>query len=233
MPTHRIATRTLLAAALALSMAACSYKEPTLQETRELTLTVNPGSQLVIEAGAGPMVLEGDDGDSIRVEAGIYQHAPNADYRLTLEADGDDGARLVAETTSGTFDSSDYIDLAIRVPRSIQLRIDDSSGSLRISTLDGDVDIEDESGSITISAIGGNVTIEDGSGSVTVEDVGGDVRIDDGSGSIQVTDVGGTVSIDDGSGSITVRDAGDFELRGDGSGSVNLSGIRSRDGSDG
>lgn len=229
MSTAPLSTRILLAAASALILGACSLGKPSLQETRELDLNVSPGSLFVIEAGAGPMTVEGDNGNSIRVEAGIYQRSANDDYSLVLETDGE-GARLVAETPSALLGTSDYIDLAIRVPRSMQVRIVDGSGSIRVGNLDGDLDIEDQSGSVTISAIGGNVTIDDGSGSITAEDVGGDVTIDDGSGSISVLRAEGTVSISDGSGSITVEEAGDFELRGDGSGSVNLSGIRSQDG---
>ncbi|NKI35599.1 DUF4097 domain-containing protein [Wenzhouxiangella sp. XN79A] len=225
---HRI----VLPATAALLLGACSFGEPTLQETREMELTVAPGSALAIQAGAGPMTVAGHDGDSILVEARIYQRSANDDYRLLLETDGNDGARLVAETGSGSFGTSDYIDLAIRVPRTMQLRIEDGSGSLCVRDLDGDLDIEDGSGSITIASIGGNVVVEDGSGSISIEGVGGDLRIDDGSGSIEASQVAGTVSISDGSGSITVRDAGDFELREDGSGSVTLEGIRSRGESD-
>lgn len=232
MPAFPMTTRIGAAAIAALLLGACAFGEPTLQETRELDLTVAPGSALTIEAGAGPLVVQGDDGDSIRVEAGIYQHSANDDYRLVLEADGADGARLVAETASAAFGTSDYIDLTVRVPRTLQLRIEDGSGSLQVSNLAGDLDIEDESGSITIESIGGRVVIEDGSGSISIEGVGGGVRIDDGSGSIEVIEVAGTVTISDGSGSITVRDAGDFELREDGSGSVTLEGIRSRGESD-
>lgn len=232
MPMPTISTRILLAAASTLILDACSLGKPTLQETRELELTVSPESGLVIDAGAGPLTVEGDDGNSIRVEAGIYQRSSSNDYSLVLEADGEDGARLVAEAASTTFGSSDYIDLAVRIPRSMQLRIDDGSGSIRVSLLDGNLDIEDGSGSITISGIGGSLAIDDGSGSISIEEIGGDVTIDDGSGSIDVRGVAGTVSVSDGSGSITVADAGDFELLEDGSGSVNLTEIRSRGGSD-
>jgi hypothetical protein len=211
-----------------LLLGACFFGEPTLQETRELALSVSPGSQLTIEAGAGPMTVEGDDGDSIRVEAGIYQRSANDDYRLVLEADGENGARLLAEAASTAFGGSDYIDLTILVPRSMDLRIEDGSGSIRVRGVDGDLDLEDGSGSVTIAMIGGNITINDGSGSLSIEGIGGDLRIDDGSGSIDVSEVAGKVTVSDGSGSITVRNAGDFELLEDGSGSVNLEGIRSR-----
>ncbi|MBY6204250.1 hypothetical protein [Halomonas denitrificans] len=228
MPTPVSHYRIFLAVLAVAALGACSFGQPTLQETRELELSVDPGSTLVIEAGAGPLTVTGDDGDAIRVEAGIYQRSANDDYRLVLEVDGDDGARLVAEAASNLFGSSDYIDLSIRVPRTMRLRIDDGSGSIRISSIDGDVEIEDGSGSITAEGLGGDILVEDGSGSISIEGVAGDVTIDDGSGSIDVRDVGGTVTVSDGSGGIDVRDAGDFELLDDGSGGVELRGIRSR-----
>ena len=232
MSTPPVFVRAPFAAASALILGACSFGSPSLQETRELELSVSPGSALTIEAGAGPLTVQGDDGDAIRVEAGIYQRSANDDYRLVLEADGEDGARLVADAASSMFGSSDYIDLSIRVPRSMQLRIDDGSGSIRVSSIGGDVEIDDGSGSITAEELGGDINVEDGSGSISIKGVAGDVTIDDGSGSIDVRDVAGTVTVSDGSGSITVEDAGDFELLDDGSGSVNLTGIRARSASD-
>jgi hypothetical protein len=194
------ALRSPFALTSALLLGACSFGAPKLQETRELVLSVSPGSHLTIEAGAGPMTVEGDDGDSIRVEAGIYQRSANDDYRLVLEADGENGARLVAEAASTAFSSSDYIDLTILVPRSTHLRIEDGSGSIRVRGVDGDLDLEDGSGSVTIAMIGGNITINDGSGSLSIEGIGGDLRIDDGSGSIDVSEVAGKVTVSDGSG---------------------------------
>lgn len=230
MSTHVRSLRSASAALCLSALAACSFSEPTLQETRQLELDVSPDGRFVIEAGAGPIIVEGDDGTSIRIEAGIYQHAPNDDYRLALEATGEGAARLVADTPSAGFGTSDYIDLVIRIPRSLDLRIDDGSGSLQVRDLDGDLQIDDGAGSIRIASIGGTITVDDGAGSISIQDAGGDVRIDDGSGSIEVINAAGMVSIDDGSGSITVTNADDFELRGDGSGSVNLSGIRSQGG---
>lgn len=213
-------------AVAALILGACSFNEPTLQDTLEMELMVSADSSLEVKAGAGKLVLEGDDGDSIRVEAEIYQVVASDDYRLILEPDGESGARLIAETTSSGFGTSDYIDLSIRVPHSIKLHIDDGSGSMRISNLTNSLDIEDGSGSLTIFSVGGDIEVDDGSGSLSIENVGGDVNIVDGSGSITVIEVAGKVTVRDGSGSITVREAQDFELLGDGSGSVNLSGIR-------
>lgn len=239
--------RSSIAALAIMTLSACTTAQPTLQETRELELTVAPGSRLFVEAGAGSMELSGDPTTgAVSVVAEIYQVDPSDDYTLTLEADDDGSARLVAVSSDRMLSGSDRIDLSIRVPASLQVDINDGSGSLRVSGLASDLAIEDGSGSIAVSSIEGSVTIDDGSGSLTVQDVsgslevvdgsgsitieriGGDVVIDDGSGSISVAGVGGTVTVDDGSGSINVDGAGDFELIDDGSGSVQLNDIASR-----
>ncbi|MGB0513515.1 MAG: DUF4097 family beta strand repeat-containing protein, partial [Wenzhouxiangellaceae bacterium] len=212
---------------------------------RELELTISPGSRLVVDAGAGSLVLQGDPGaDRIHVTAEIYQVEPSDNYTLTLEADGDETTRLVSEIDSRFGVNKDRIDLEIRVPNTLEVKLTDGSGSIKVTDIAGPLTIEDRSGSISIENVGadvmiddgsgsiqvenvaGNLTIEDGSGSITVRGAGGDVTIDDGSGSIDVNDTGGVVTVSDGSGSINVDGAADFELLSDGSGSVNVSNLR-------
>lgn len=217
------------ASSAAIVCTACSFSSPTLQETRELETPIADGGSFEIEAGAGSLVLRGDDtADAIGVRAEIYQTAATDDYTLTLELQDDNRARLVAEAGS-SFGGSDRIDLSITVPRRLEVTIVDGSGSLHVETLIGDLDIEDGSGSIRVSDVQGGVAIEDGSGSIVVTDVAGDVSIDDGSGSISVINAGGKVTVSDGSGSIDVDGADEFELVDDGSGSVSTRNIRSRD----
>jgi hypothetical protein len=237
--------RLALATSGLLSLAACTVSSPTLQDTRTLEVSVAPGSGFMIEAGSGSLELQGEaDRSTIEVEAEIWQVEPNDDYTLTLETDGDGVARLVSRHGSGIGANADRIDLSVVVPESLELHVDDGSGSVRVSDLTGNVEIDDGSGSIAAARIGGDLTVDDGSGSFRAEDIGGslsiqdnsgsitidgidgDVTIDDGSGSITVRNVGGVVSVSDGSGSINVDGAGDFDLRDDGSGSVNVDNIR-------
>lgn len=246
---RRIRCRIPFTAVALLALAACSMRQPTLQETRQLELTVSPGTLFAIDAGSGSLSVKGEAGlEMIMVEAEIWQVSPNEDYTLTLEADGDENATLIAQAHTGMSVGvqNDRIDLSIRVPDSLSLRINDGSGSIRIRDLAGNVDIEDGSGSIDLTRVGGDVTVDDGSGSISIDNTEGSIRIDDGSGSITVAGTAGDIRIDDGSGSITVRNTGgkvtvsdgsgsitvdgadDFELLDDGSGSVNLDNIRSR-----
>ena len=233
---------------LILAATGCSVASPTLQDTQELGLQVTASGRFFIDAGAGSLTVNGSStAQAIRVGTEIYQVEPHDDYTLTLEADEDGVARLVAKTEGF---NNDYIDLTISVPESLQLIINDSSGSITVRDLANDLNIDDGSGSITISRIGGAVTmndgsgsiradriagsldIEDGSGSITANDIGAAVAINDGSGSITVRDAGGVVTVSDGSGSITVNGAADFELLDDSSGSVNLSDIRAHNAGD-
>lgn len=214
----------------ALICTACSFSSPTLQETRELETPIADGARFEIDAGAGSLTLKGEENaDAIRVRAEIYQTSANDDYTLTLALHDDGRARLVADAASSFGGGSDRIDLSITVPRRLEVTIVDSSGSIQVDTLVGNLDIEDGSGSIRISDIQGNVVIDDGSGSIAVTGVSGNVSIDDGSGSISVIETGGAVTISDGSGSIEVDNAANFELVEDGSGSVNTSNIRNHD----
>jgi len=240
----RTATPIMLTALLAAT--GCTMAQPTLQETLELELAVQPGTRFEIDAGAGSLSIQGDaQATAIEVEAGIYQVQANDDFTLTLEPDGAGGALLQSHATSGM--NNDRIDLAVRVPESLKvsiedgsgpvtvsglkadLEIKDGSGSIRVSDVDAEVRIDDGSGSVEVQNTSENVRIEDGSGSIVVRNSGGSVTINDESGSIVVHDTEGTVTIADGSGSITVDGAGDFELLEDGSGSVDLDNIRSRE----
>jgi len=237
--------RLALLAGATLLLAACTATGPTLQETRQLELSIPADTLLRIDAGAGSLSLRGDAGtDVIRVEAEIWQVTPNDDYTLSLELDDNGAARLVTSPGAGTTD--DRIDLDIRVPQSIRLDATDGSGSLEIYGVSGPLFVRDGSGSIRIEDTGADVTIQDGSGSLRVENTDGNLRIDDGSGSItvrntagdvtitdnsgsiSVSDTAGVVTIRDGSGSIDVDGAEDFELLEDGSGSVNIDNIRNR-----
>ena len=243
MNTGHHSIRLALLAGTTLVLTACTTTGPTLQETRQLELSITADTLLRIDAGAGSLSLRGDaEAENIRVEAEIWQLTPRDDYTLTLELDESGAARLVTRTDAGA--TEDRIDLDIRAPESIRLDVTDGSGSLEIEGVSGPLFVRDSSGSIRIEDTGADITIqdgsgslrventdghlriEDGSGSVTVSNTAGDVTITDNSGSISVTDTTGVVAIRDGSGSIDVDGAEDFELLEDGSGSVNVDNIR-------
>lgn len=208
-------------------------------EVRDFALDAASLDELRIEAGAGPMVIEGEPaGSEVRVKATITVDADEerarelieSRMRLALEQDGS-RASLVSDFESGIWGwgTEPRIALEVTVPERLSLSVDDGAGSLEIESVRGDIEIDDGSGSLKLRRAGGAITIEDGSGSVVVEDAGGDLRIVDGSGSINVRGVQGVVTVDDGSGGIDISDVvGDVIIENDGSGGISTDGIGGR-----
>ena len=208
-------------------------------ETRELDLDVEGIDLLVIKTGAGGLDVRGVEGqDNIMVRATIV--IPDADeddgrevaereLKLGLKASGSK-ATLVSDfrKTFWGFGSNGRVDVEVTLPPTLEVRINDGSGSIDVANFVADVSIDDGSGSIDVNSVG-NLVIDDGSGSIDVMDASGNVDIRDGSGGISVERVGGTVTIDDGSGGIRVRAVEqDLIIIDAGSGNVSYSEIQGR-----
>lgn len=99
------------------------------------------------------------------------------------------------------------------------IKVKDGSGELIIHG-GNDVSIDDGSGAIEVTQLNGNLAITDGSGAITVTDIKGNITIDDGSGEIAVANVQNTVSITDGSGDINVINTKGLSILAAGSGDV-------------
>jgi hypothetical protein len=202
-------------------------------ETRELSLEAVGLSELVIDAGAGSLTVTGvDEATAVTVVAIIsVDTRDEAEAResidryleLTLERRGDE-AILVSDFAWGA--PAATVDLDVSVPVGMALKIDDGSGSTKVSNVRSDVRVEDGSGSISIINAA-SVNVDDGSGSILIEGATGDVYVNDGSGSIEIRGVGGSVRIDDGSGSIDIHDVErDLIIENEGSGSLTYKDIR-------
>ena len=209
-------------------------------EVRDLAVDADQIEALDIDAGAGSLIVRGESGaERITVTATITvpdsdearaRRKIERDMTLTLEPQGD-RAVLQAFFESGLFGRGEQpsIDLEIGIPRRLSLIVDDGSGFIEVSSIDGPVQIDDGSGSLTLTDAGADVDIDDGSGSIRVEGAGGDVRITDGSGSISIERVAGSVFLDDGSGSITVNDVAlDLIIDESGSGGVRYNNVQGR-----
>lgn len=220
---------------LAASLAHAAFNDHV--EVRNLDLDGTDLVALDIEAGAGSLEVIGVAGTGrVHVTATIGIADADADearrliesrLELTLEQDGD---RAVLKSNFDhawlSFDGNARVDLEVRIPEHLALKIDDGSGSVAVRGVRGGIDLTDGSGSISVIDSGGGMHIEDGSGSIEVRNLSGDLRIDDGSGSIDVRGVAGSVTVDDGSGGIGVSDiAGDLVIEDDGSGGLRHSGI--------
>lgn len=209
-----------------------------LTENRELNLVADDIRMFEIDCGAGNLYIRGVEGlTNIEVEAeiiieGIKESRARdfMDKYLRLDLVEKHGKAVLTSyfdnsmpTTLFSFGrQSALINLVIKIPQNMGLKIDDGSGDTRIENVFGDVGIDDGSGDLEIEFINGNVDIDDGSGELIVSNIDGRVIIDDGSGEIRIKDVTGDVDIDDGSGDISVRKVGGSVAVDDGSGDINI-----------
>jgi len=196
------------------------------EHSRDINLTTDAdGVNLaIIIAEAGELVVEGGSGDRIVIEGracasdadrleDMSVNVSPRDDRVTIETEIPDG-------WSWTGGHYAYIDLHVRVPSAMALRIEDGSGNLVIRDV-ASVEIDDGSGNLEISGVTGDLSIEDGSGNIEIEGVSGEVWIDDGSGNINIDDVGSVVVDDDGSGNIEIDGVrGSVMVHEDGSGGI-------------
>ena len=210
------------------------------QVERSLKLPADGITKLSVDAGAGSLDIRGEEGlSSIEVTAEIsvewigknkFDEFLKDHLRFSLEKSGGEAVlKGYFEFVGIVLPRDATVNLTVRVPKSMNLYVDDGSGPLTVDTIKGDVRIDDGSGDITAENIDGNLIIDDGSGGIEAGNITGDVRIDDGSGSMRIVKVGGTVTVDDGSGGISIDDIGkDVVFKSTGSGSVRTGNIRGR-----
>jgi hypothetical protein len=224
--THSLFTVSIVTAMLSgcINVNASSIDKRT---TERLNLNSAGIAQLEVEAGAGFIIVEGDQSlDTIEVKGDLAVY--DNQYEFSLVKKGNK-AILIANANSSSISSwfggdSPKIDLTIKVPYKLSLSVDDGSGNIEISNLDGNVEVEDGSGNIEISNIVGNVEVNDGSGNISLENVTGSVEVEDGSGNLTLTDISGAIKVDDGSGDLKVEKAGASVNIKDGSGEIVLVG---------
>lgn len=199
------------------------------KETKVLTLNAKDIQLLNIEAAAGFLIVEGlQDSAQIEVTADIL--AFDDDIKLSLELKGNTAILVADASQNNTFgwsnNNSPKIDLTIKVPASINLIINDGSGSIEIDNVNQITELDDGSGSISITQVAGNVKIDDGSGSLTITNIGGNLDIEDGSGGITANNIGGYINIEDGSGSMDITSVTGLVTIDDGSGNINVNHLK-------
>jgi hypothetical protein len=222
-------------------------------EVRNLDLDASGILEVFIDAGAGAMVVSGDESSNdIVVVATIIVDTEDPEeavkfiekrLRLDLTSNGDRAELRAGFSPGWGWGGDAVVDLDVRMPTQLALVINDGSGPVKVHDMSGtvriddgsgaievvnsgDVDIDDGSGSISLENTGA-VKIDDGSGSITIVAAAGDVYVEDGSGTIDIRRVSGSVAVDDGSGDIEINDVEqDLIIEEEGSGSLRYTNVR-------
>jgi len=210
-----------------------------IEKDRHLNLAAVGLKTLDVNCGSGYLKIKGSkDATQIEVRATIVVKGMDADeldkfiadrVRLSLTQKGNE-AVLISQVEGGGLGSifgnrSALINLDITVPERLDLEIDDGSGNVEISYVNGNIHLDDGSGNIVMESVGGDVEIDDGSGALTLDRVGGNVEVKDGSGSISIVAVKGNVDVNDSSGGLTIKEVGGSVLVDDGSGGILIDGV--------
>src|SRR5688572_7933325 len=158
---------TLLAAAALVAAASAAADDCAHKAAREALLDAGGAREVRIEAGAGELKVEGKPGLT-RVEARGTACAPTAgvldQVRLTATRDGDTVVVKVEMPDGGSelwTASSPRLDLAVLVPPTIALKVNDGSGSMSVTHV-GPLQIRDGSGELTVTDVGGDLDVHDG-----------------------------------------------------------------------
>jgi len=202
------------------------------QEVKNLNLSAEGIKKLEIDCGAGFLKINGIE--SLReIEVTAEIEGKDKEFirkyvDLSLEKRGSKAVLISKYKQHFSLFSfkQRLINLTVRIPKNMDLDIDDGSGSINIENIKGMVDIDDGSGDLYIKNIEGILDIDDGSGEIKAKDISGDLSIDDGSGDIRVENIKGDIDIEDSSGGIEAKDIyGDISID-DGSGSIYISHVQ-------
>ena len=204
----------------------------TVEQTQHLEISNKDVKILQITCAAGFLEVYGVDGtDRIDVTATIVisgispEASPAFRERHVLLSLNKRSRKAILESVfkdQKLITTDAKIDLTVRVPKGLRVQINDGSGRIDVSDLDGDLEIEDGSGSMIIRDIGGNVAIEDGSGKIEINDIRGNLEVKDGSGSMRVERITGDVRLVDSSGDMLIKDIdGNLSIR-DGTGGIEI-----------
>lgn len=193
------------------------------EQRDERELTGAAVETLRVKSGAGPVEITGEAGlDEVRVSAVLCASDEERLAGLSVTLEGDRLETTYPRMRGGWGNNYARIALTVRVPEGTGIDLEDKSGSAVISDV-GAIRVDDGSGSLRVTRVRGDVHVEDGSGSLRIEDVTGNVAVEDGSGSLTIGDVAGSVTLEDGSGGARVRGVtGNVVVTDDGSGGIEI-----------
>lgn len=228
--------------------------EPRALDNEQVTVPVGDLERVELNINSGTLEVEGDpELNQVVLDVTYVVTAFNEENARKLGEDLDWSHEvrqrtLFVETSARLwkeFQGEAWIDLKVRIPASLALKVATRTRKTVISNIEGPVSVEDEVGSLVledlkgslnvkdggrgmeITSVRGPVEINDGPGRIILKEIGSDVVINDSSGSIEIEGVEGSVTIDDGSGSITVdRVTGNFEVAHNSSGRISYENVQ-------
>ncbi len=174
--------------ALASALLACAFAVPAHAEDCKHTAhrTANSAGpdieRVVVEAGAGDLVVRGGQGRDVKVDGKACASSAKLldEIKLEIRRDGNTVyvRTVLPEMSGGLFGFSHYahMDVTVAVPKTATLKIEDSSGDMEVTDVQAAA-IQDSSGDQTLQRIAGDLEVQDSSGEIKIAGVGGGLRL--------------------------------------------------------
>ncbi len=178
---------------------------------------VDVATSLRVESPRGAVIVEADDGDTLRIEAVGYALSPERAESLVIATEPSaDELRIRVVWPEGPRDL-EGVQFRILTPRDLAgVRIETTAGQAQIIGPFGSASIRTTDGDIVVRDIGGPVDVETNHARITIESVRGDVRAVSVNGVVTVADAGGRVFVE------TTNAGVDVKLSPTGSGPVDI-----------
>jgi DUF4097 and DUF4098 domain-containing protein YvlB len=214
-PNMRFRGVIFLPIAIGLLTAACTVRVDSEQRIarEEKRFTISGEPQLHISTFDGAVEVRswdrnevlveiekrGHDEDSLKsIEVKAEQQGNRIDVDVRRPAGGDTfvGIGIHVSTTAN---------ITVTVPRKLSLVARSGDGNIRVSRIDGRIELHTSDGSVRVGGLTGELDVETGDGSVTVDDLDGDATLDTSDGGVTLSGKLAKVRVKTGDGSVTVR----------------------------
>lgn len=151
----------------------------------EKSFSVSSGGTFILDTDNGSVDVESHDRDTVEVL--VEKKGRNSDdLEIEFSQDGNN-VKVTADRSNLSFFGGSNVKFVVKVPAQYNLDLRTSGGSIRISSLTGDVDAYTSGGSIRLGEINGNVEVKTSGGSINVEEVDGNINAHTSGGSIKAT----------------------------------------------
>ena len=156
-----------------------------LKRIETTTAPLSPGSVLDTKTQDGNVTVRGSDTDQCSITSTLTVKAPSMEEakalseKISLETTPGD-KKLTVKTVGPRRTPSNhtyYIDLQINVPRNTTVTMHKEDGDIRITNLEGQIQIGSEDGNITCENVTGDTHITSEDGDITYKNITGNIRI--------------------------------------------------------
>jgi DUF4097 and DUF4098 domain-containing protein YvlB len=174
------------------------------------TLAIGSGGVFELDTVSGSVKIRGTSRSDVHVIVRAKDDDAADRYDFQFEEEGNRAIVRVKKRDGAArrwFQWNAGLEFEIEVPRTMDLLVDTSGGSISTENIEGTADLDTSGGSISVDSVTGAVVADTSGGSISATDLGASARLDTSGGSISVDGVAGDLVADTSGGSITIKGA--------------------------